>query len=174
MPFYPGPGVGGHCIPLDPYYLASKAREYDFHTRFIELAAEINEQMPYYISLRIMEALNKQHKSMSGANILVLGASYKKDLGDTRESPSLKLIQLLQEKGANVSYNDPYVSEIIISGNTLTSVDINAKELSAADCLVIATDHSLYDYEFIANNTNLVFDTRGSTRELDTTNIVRL
>lgn len=105
MPFYPGPGVGGHCIPVDPHYLAHKAREYDFHTRFIELAAEINERMPYYAASRIMEALNAQGKSLNGARILVLGVAYKKDMEDTRESPGLKLLQLLQEKGAKVSYN---------------------------------------------------------------------
>ena len=105
MPFYPGPGVGGHCIPLDPYYLASKAREYDFHTRFIALAAEINEHMPYYVASRIMEALGTQGKSLSGAKILVLGAGYKKDAADIRVSPSLKLIELLQQRGADVSYN---------------------------------------------------------------------
>jgi len=112
MPFYPGPGVGGHCIPLDPYYLASKAREYDFHTRFIALAAEINEHMPYYVASRIMEALGTQGKSLSGAKILVLGAAYKKDAADIRVSPSLKLIELLQQRGADVSYNDPCIPKI--------------------------------------------------------------
>jgi len=105
MPFYPGPGIGGHCIPLDPYYLASKAREYDFHTKFIELAAEINEGMPYYVTSRIMDALNTRGKSLNNARVLVLGAAYKKDVEDVRESPSVKLIQLLREKGASVRYN---------------------------------------------------------------------
>ena len=105
MPFYPGPGIGGHCIPLDPYYLASKAKEYDFHTRFIELAAEINEQMPYYVTSHIMEALSARGKSLSGAKVLVLGITYKRDVADIRESSSLKLVQLLHEKGAKMSYN---------------------------------------------------------------------
>ena len=174
MPFYPGPGVGGHCIPLDPYYLASKAREYDFHTRFIELAAEINEQMPYYVTARIMEVLNANQKSLSGSNLLVLGVAYKQDQEDVRESPSVKLIELLQEKGANICYSDPHVSQIKISGNVLRSVQLNKKELSQADCVVIATDHSDYDYLYIANNAKLIFDTRGGTRGLETSNIVRL
>ncbi len=174
MPFYPGPGLGGHCIPLDPYYLASKAREYDFHTRFIELAAEINEQMPYYIVSRIAEALNAQGKSLNGAKILVLGVAYKKDVEDVRESPSLKLIQLLHEKGARVSYNDPYIPQIQLSHGILSSVELSAQCLSTADCIVIATDHSSYDLEQIVNQAKLVFDARGATRGLKNTNIVRL
>ena len=174
MPFYPGPGIGGHCIPLDPYYLASKAREYDFHTRFIELAAEINERMPYYITARIMDALNTRGKILNNARVLVLGAAYKKDVGDIRESPSLKLIRLLHEKGSNVSYNDPYIVKIQISQNTLSSVELTEKCLSSADCVVIATDHSCYNYQHIADKANLVFDTRGVTRKLDNNNIIRL
>ena len=174
MPFYPGPGIGGHCIPLDPYYLANKAREYDFHTRFIELAADINEQMPSYVASRIMEALNTRGKSLSGARLLVLGVAYKKDVEDTRESPSLKLIQLLREKGADLSYNDPYVGSIQIAGNSLTSVELGDELLSSLDCVVIATDHSCYDYQNIVNGASLVFDTRGATGRLQGNNIVRL
>jgi len=174
MPFYPGPGIGGHCIPLDPYYLASKAREYDFHTRFIELAAEINERMPYYVISRIMDALNTRGKILNNARVLVLGVAYKKDVEDIRESPSLKLIQLLHEKGSNVSYNDPYIVKIQISQNTLSSVELTEKCLSSADCVVIATDHSCYNYQHIADKANLVFDTRGVTRKLDNNNIIRL
>ena len=175
MLFYPGPGVGGHCIPLDPYYLANKAKEYDFHTRFIELAAEINEHMPYYVASRIMEALNTRGKSLNGANVLVLGVAYKKDVEDIRDSPSLKLIQLLQEKGAKVSYNDPYIPQIQVSQNTLSSVDLTEERLSAMDCAIIATDHSYYDLEQIANWARLVFDTRGATRRLKgTNNVIRL
>ena len=174
MPFYPGPGIGGHCIPLDPYYLANKAREYDFHTRFIELAADINEQMPYYVVSRIMEALNAKGKSLKGANILMLGVAYKRDVEDTRESPSLKLIQLLREKGANVSYNDPYVPKIQVSGNAMSSVELSDKQLSSSDCVVIATDHTCYDYKDIAKKASLVFDTRGVTRKLKNRNIIRL
>ncbi len=174
MPFYPGPGIGGHCIPLDPYYLANKAREYDFHTRFIELAAEINEQMPYYSTSRIIEALNTHRKSLRGAKVLVLGVTYKKDVADIRESSSLKLIRLLCEKGAEVSYNDPYVNEVQIDGDALTSVELTEECLSSADCVVVATDHSSYDYQYIVDNARLVFDTRGITRLIKGKNILRL
>ena len=174
MPFYPGPGIGGHCIPLDPYYLANKAREYDFHTRFIELAADINEQMPYYVVSRIMEALNAKGKSLKKAKVLVLGVAYKRDVEDIRESPSLKLIDLLREKGANVSYNDPYVANVKIAGNSLKSVGLTQKQLASADCVVIATDHTCYDYKYIAQKAGFVFDTRGATRKLRNKNIIRL
>ena len=174
MPFYPGPGIGGHCIPLDPYYLANKAREYDFHTRFIELAADINEQMPYYVASRIMEALNARGKSLSDAEVLVLGVTYKKDVGDVRESPSLKLVQLLREKGANLSYNDPYIGNIQIAEENLASVELTDERLSMSDCVVIATDHSCYDYHNIADKATLVFDARGATRRLRSNNIIRL
>jgi len=174
MPFYPGPGIGGHCIPLDPYYLANKAREYDFHTRFIELAADINEQMPSYVASRIMGALNASGKSLNGAHVLVLGIAYKKDVEDVRESPSLKLIQLLREKGATLSYNDPYISKIQIAGDTLTSVELTDELLSSADCVVIGTDHSSYDYKHIVDVASLVFDTRGATKELRSNNIIIL
>jgi len=174
MPFYPGPGIGGHCIPLDPYFLASKAREYDFHTRFIELAAQVNEQMPYHVTWRIMESLNARGTSLNGAKVLVLGVAYKKGVEDLRESPSLRLIQMLQEKGATVSYNDPHISEIQVSKGTLASVNLTEEILSSADCVVIATDHSCYDLEQIAARSKLVFDTRGTTRGLNHDNIVRL
>ena len=174
MPFYPGPGVGGHCIPLDPYYLASKAREYDFHTRFIELAAEINEQMPYYVASRIMQALGTQGKSLSGARILVLGVTYKKDVADIRVSPSLKLIQLLQQRGADVIYNDPYIPKIQLGQSTLTSVDLTKECLSSADCVVIAADHSCYDLKQVMAQSKLVFDTRGATKGLKGDNLIRL
>jgi len=174
MPFYPGPGVGGHCIPLDPYYLANKASEYDFHTRFIELAADINEQMPYYVISGIMGALNTAAKSLKGAKVLVLGVAYKKDVADTRESPSLKIVQLLCERGARVSYNDPYIPEIKISQDTMASADLTAECLSSADCVVIATAHSCYDYQNIVSKAGLIFDTRGVTRGLPGGNVVRL
>ena len=174
MPFYPGPGIGGHCIPLDPYYLANKAKELDFHTRFIELAAEINEHMPYYVVSRIMETLNAQGKSLNGARVLVLGVAYKKDTEDVRESPALKLIQLLQAKGAIVSYNDPHVPKVQLRQDTFMSVDLTEECLSSADCVVIATDHSYYDYLYVLSKANLVFDTRGITRGIASNNIVRL
>ncbi|MFC1986955.1 nucleotide sugar dehydrogenase [Chloroflexota bacterium] len=174
MPFYPGPGIGGHCIPLDPYYLASKAMEYDFHTRFIELAAEINEQMPYYVASRIMEALNAKGKSLNSARVLVLGAAYKNDVADIRESPSIRVIQLLHDKGAAVSYNDSYIPEIQLPWGTLTSVELTEENLSSADCVVIATSHSSYDLKQIAAQSKLIFDTRGVTRGLKNDNIIRL
>jgi UDP-N-acetyl-D-glucosamine dehydrogenase len=175
MPFYPGPGVGGHCIPLDPYYLADKARQYDFHTRFIELAGEINERMPYYVVERIMETLNDHGKSIKGANILVLGIAYKKDVGDQRESPSLKLIDLLLKQGAKVEYNDPYVPETVYLKNfNKKSVDVTQENLAKVDCVIIATGHTNYDYKQIAQWSSLVFDTRGVTCQLDGENIIRL
>lgn len=174
MPFYPGPGVGGHCIPLDPYYLANKAREFDFHTRFIELAAEINEFMPYYVASRILEALNDRGKSLNGAKILVLGVAYKKDAEDIRESPSLKLIQLLREKGADARYHDPYIAEIRLPEGSLTSKGLTKANLSWADCVVIATDHSCYNMDEVIARSKLVFDTRGMTRGLKSKNIIRL
>ena len=174
MPFYPGPGIGGHCIPLDPYYLANKAREYDFHTRFIELAADINEQMPHYVASRITAALNADGKSIKDAKVLVLGVAYKKDVEDVRESPSLKLIQLLGQRGASLSYNDPYVMTIKIAESSLNSVSLTDEILSLVDCVVIATDHSCYDYKHIVNAARLVFDTRGATKKLLGDNIIRL
>ncbi len=174
MPFYPGPGIGGHCIPLDPHYLANKAREYDFHTRFIELAAEINENMPYHVVSRLMEALNDRGKSLKGARILVLGAAYKKDIEDMRESPSLKLIELLQQKGATVSYNDPYISRLQLAKEVLDSVELSKEVLSSADCVLLATDHGKYNLEEIAAQAKLLFDARGATRKLKSDNIVRL
>jgi len=174
MPFYPGPGIGGHCIPLDPYYLANKAREFDFHTRFIELAAEINEAMPYHVTSQILEALNDRGKSLNGAKILVLGVAYKKDVEDIRESPSLKLIQLLRAKGADVSYNDPYIPKIKLSKGNLASVKLTGKNFSSADCVIIATDHSCYNMDKVVARAKMVFDTRGATRGLKGNNIVRL
>jgi UDP-N-acetyl-D-glucosamine dehydrogenase len=174
VPFYPGPGVGGHCIPLDPYYLANKAREFDFHTRFIELAADINEDMPYYVVSRISDAMNSKGKSLHGAKVLLLGVAYKRDVEDVRESPSLKLIKLLHEKGASVSYNDPYVASVRVSENNMRSMKITDEQLASADCVVIATDHSCYDYKHIAQKADLVFDTRGATRKLRNRNIIKL
>lgn len=166
MPFYPGPGVGGHCIPLDPYYLSSKAREFAFHTKFIELAAEINENMPQHIAHRVMEALNTRGKSLKNAKLLVLGTAYKKDVTDTRESPCIKLMEILQSKGAKISYNDPYVPNVTISGEIMTSKELTSGMISSFDCVIIATNHSQYDYTDIVGNASLVFDTRGVTRHI--------
>jgi UDP-N-acetyl-D-glucosamine dehydrogenase len=164
--FYPGPGLGGHCIPIDPFYLTWKAREYEFPTRFIELAGEINTSMPHHVVDRLAEALNWRSKCLHGARILVLGISYKKDVDDLRESPSLKIIQLIQERGATVDYNDPYFERLHKMRQYdlgLKSVALTAESLSSYDAVVIATDHSSYDYEFIARNAQLVVDTRNAT-----------
>lgn len=161
--FYPGPGLGGHCIPIDPFYLTWKAREYDFNTKFIELAGEINTYMPYYVVEKVVGALNAQSKTIDGAKILVLGLAYKKDIDDTRESPSLKLIELLTQKGAEVDYNDPYIPrtrKMRMYDLKKESVPLNRKTLRKYDCVVIATDHSCYDYGLIVKNASLVVDTR--------------
>jgi len=176
MPFYPGPGIGGHCIPINPYFLAHKARENDFHIRFLELATDINEQMPYYTSSKIIEALSVAGKSIVESRILVLGVSYKKDIGDIRESPSLKIIELLSGKGAIVIYNDPYVDQIGICGELINSTELAEIDLSSMDCIVIATDHTCYDYRSITEQARLLFDARGITRQFPNghNNVVRL
>lgn len=168
MPFYPGPGYGGHCIPVDPFYLTWKAKEVDYPTKFIELAGEINTRMPYYVVNKTIEALNRQGKSIRGARILVIGIAYKKDIDDQRESPSLKIISLFREKGARVAYNDPYVPRSSghreYPGLELRSVPMTARRLKASDAVIIATDHSLYDYEWIARTAPLVVDTRNAIK----------
>lgn len=166
QPFYPGPGLGGHCIPIDPFYLTWKAKEYDFSTRFIELAGEINTAMPYYVVSKVMEGLNDSSKSLKGSKVLVLGVAYKKNVDDMRESPSLELISMLKEKGAVVSYNDPYVPVATSHKKgfgRMRSVALTEKLLKAADCVLIVTDHSCYDYAWIVKNSALVVDTRNST-----------
>jgi len=164
MPFYPGPGYGGHCIPVDPFYLTWKAKEVDYSTKFIELAGEINTYMPYYVISKTVDALNRSGVSIKGAKILVLGLAYKKDIDDQRESPSLKIISLLEKQGARVSYNDPFVQETTkhreYPGLSLKSVALTKKRLQTSDAVIIATDHSVYDYEWIVKNSSLVIDTR--------------
>ncbi|MFN3480147.1 MAG: nucleotide sugar dehydrogenase [Thermodesulfovibrionales bacterium] len=161
--FYPGPGLGGHCIPIDPFYLTWKAREYDFSTRFIELAGEINTNMPYYVAQKTIEALNKRGKGIKDSKILILGLAYKKDVDDVRESPSLKLIEILTEKGAEVDYNDPYIPtppKMRKYKISKKSVPLSHESLRRYDCVIVATDHSLYDSDFIVDNSNIVVDTR--------------
>jgi UDP-N-acetyl-D-glucosamine dehydrogenase len=163
--FYPGPGLGGHCIPIDPFYLTWKAREFDCHTRFIELAGEINTYMPYYVVEKIVEALGRKEKVIAKSKVLVLGLAYKKDIDDTRESPSLKLIELLMQKGATVDYNDPYIprtKKMRMYDFKKESVPITKDALRKYDCVVIATNHSCYDYELIVKNASLVVDTRNA------------
>ncbi|MEW5902086.1 MAG: nucleotide sugar dehydrogenase [Acidobacteriota bacterium] len=166
MPFYPGPGYGGHCIPVDPFYLTWKAKEVDYATKFIELAGEINTRMPYYVVNKTIEALNQKGKSIRGAKILVLGIAYKKDIDDQRESPALKIISILLEKGARVTYNDPYVPHSRghreYPALDLRSVPLTAKRLRESDAVIIATDHSAYDYRRIVRQAPLVVDTRNA------------
>ncbi len=166
--FYPGPGLGGHCIPVDPFYLTWKAREYDFSTRFIELAGEINTHMPYYVVEKTLTALNERGKPIKGAKILILGLAYKKDVDDARESPSFKLIELFEEKGALVDYNDPYIPKMPKTRKfkfEKTSVELTPENLSQYDCVVIATDHSDYDPEMLLKYANLIVDTRRLIRD---------
>jgi UDP-N-acetyl-D-glucosamine dehydrogenase len=166
-PFYPGPGLGGHCIPIDPFYLSWKARAYDFTTKFIELAGEVNTSMPYYVVNKIIEALNAQGKSLKGSQVLVLGIAYKKDIDDDRESPSLKLIEILQGKGAAVLYNDPYVPRLKKARKyafSLSSVALTERLLKKVDVVLIATDHGCYDYDWIARHAQLVVDSRNAIK----------
>ncbi len=169
MPFYPGPGLGGHCIPIDPFYLSWKAREYGVPTRFIELAGQINTLMPQYVVSRVMEALNTQGKPVKGARVLVLGAAYKKDVDDMRESPSLKLMELLLERGAEVVYNDPHIPALPATRKyhfEMSSIPLTQESLAGSDCVLIATNHSSYDYDFIVCHAPLVVDTRNATRNV--------
>jgi len=173
MPFYPGPGIGGHCILIDPYYLSWKAREYDFHTNFIELAAEVNENMPYYVANRLLKILHKEGIIAIKANILILGVAFKKDVPDIRNSPAIKVMKILKDEVKGIQYNDPYVDEIEIDGKIYRSVELK-EALKNADCTVITTDHSLYDYEFIVKNSHLIFDTRNATAKINAPHIYRL
>jgi UDP-N-acetyl-D-glucosamine dehydrogenase len=170
MPFYPGPGLGGHCIPVDPFYLSWKAREYDFSTRFIELAGEVNTAMPYHVVDSIAEALNTQKKSLRGSRLLILGVAYKKDVDDLRESPTLKIMEILQKRGAEFDYNDPYFARLHkmrhYDYSNMESVPLNASTLPKYDAVVIATDHSSYDYAAIVDAAKLVIDTRNATRRV--------
>jgi UDP-N-acetyl-D-glucosamine dehydrogenase len=172
--FYPGPGLGGHCIPIDPFYLSWKAREFDFQTRFIELAGEINTRMPYFVIESAAEALNQRSKALNGSRVLVLGVAYKKDIDDLRESPALTIIELLRQRGAQVFYNDPYFSfvghgrhyDLNMASTPLTGLD-------EYDCVLIVTDHSAYDYRQIVAESKLVVDTRNATAGIHSANIVR-
>ena len=174
MPFFPGPGLGGHCIPIDPFYLSWKARQYDFHTEFIELAGKMNESIPYYVVSKIGDALNSHEKSIKGSNVLILGLAYKKDIGDTRESPAIKIISLLEKKGANVSYHDPYAEREIIDTKTYTSVELTQETVSASDCIVVVTDHTDVDYGMVADNARLVVDTRNRMKHFAGNHIVHI
>ncbi len=164
--FYPGPGLGGHCIPIDPFYLTWKARQYGMPTRFIELAGEVNTNMPHYVISKVMEALNIRKKSLNGSKVLVLGLAYKKDIDDLRESPSIELIELLREKGAKTDYNDPYIPRTHRQRQhdlKMVSKKLSSRMLSGYDCVLISTDHSDYDYAWIVKHSKLVIDTRNAT-----------
>ena len=174
QPFYPGPGLGGHCIPVDPFYLSWKAKEWDFRTRFIELAGEINIGMPYHVIASVVGALNRQKKSLNGAHVLVLGVAYKRDIDDLRESPSLTIIELLQKEGAKVSYHDPYFPFIGKGRKYDLQMKCSSLEnLGQYDCVLIVTDHSDYDYPSIVKESQLVVDTRNATKGIKSEKIVR-
>ena len=168
--FYPGPGLGGHCIPIDPFYLTWKAREYDFSTRFIELAGDINTGMPYFVVQRVTKALSDHHKALNGAKILVLGLAYKKDVDDLRESPTLKIMDLLKQEGAEVSYNDPHIPRCAGMRHyphfDLKSTPLDESVLQDSDLVLLVTDHSAYDYAWIASQARLIVDTRNAFRDL--------
>src|SRR4029453_6114893 len=167
MPFYPGPGIGGHCIPLDPHYLSWKLKTVNFYSKFIELAAEINGSMPEHVVRKIADILNDDGKSVRGSRILVLGVAYKKDTNDVRESPALDVISLLREQGARVSFSDPLAAKIVLEGNgAMKGSRLTPSALRAADLVVIVTDHSTYDYDAIVRHAKLILDTRNATRKV--------
>ena len=185
MPFYPGPGIGGHCIPLDPHYLSWKARQHGFDSRFISLAEEVNSRMPEHVVQLVADGLNDARKAMNGSNVLLLGVAYKKDINDVRESPALSIIDRLRAKGANVRYHDPFVDELRFddahtdsSGDPLSSVSLTNDELQSADCVIIVTDHSDIDYKRICSVVPLIVDTRnalnGDIRRESSARIIRL
>ncbi len=175
MPFYPGPGVGGHCIAVDPFYLTWKAREYGYHTRLIETAGEINNFMPEFVLERSMKILNRFGKALKGSKVLVLGAAYKQDIDDIRESPALEVINNLASNGADLMYNDPYIKTFEFKGRQYESVELTEEALRSADLTIITTMHSVYDYDFIQKHSNYVFDTKNAMKDIaDRSNIEAL
>jgi UDP-N-acetyl-D-glucosamine dehydrogenase len=174
MPFYPGPGLGGHCIPIDPYYLSWKARQTGFEARFIELAGHVNSAMPEYVVQRVGDALNSVRKAINGSRVHLLGVAYKKDVNDMRESPALDILELLEKRGARVSYTDPFVPRLNHDGHTLTSLDLGPALAGAPDCVVICTDHSGFDYQALVSNGSLIVDTRNALKDVRSPAIFRL
>jgi UDP-N-acetyl-D-glucosamine dehydrogenase len=171
--FYPGPGLGGHCIPVDPYYLSWKAREYDFYTRFIELAGDVNSGMPYHVVTAVGKALNNHKKSLNGSKVLVLGVAYKKDIDDLRESPSLTIIEKLKDEGVDVFYNDPFFPKVGKGRHyDLQMTNTPLENLGQYDCVLIVTDHTEYDYNKIVNEAQLVVDSRNATKGIKSPKIV--
>jgi UDP-N-acetyl-D-glucosamine dehydrogenase len=168
MPFYPGPGLGGHCIPVDPFYLSWKAKQFGFDARFIELAGHVNGAMPHYVVDKVREALNTQKKAVNGSRILIAGITYKRDIDDMRESPALDVMHLLQTSGAEVSYSDPWAPALPAAawpgGRDMTSVPLDRAHIAAADCVVILTDHKAFDFDLIVNASKLVVDTRNAAK----------
>jgi len=173
MPFYPGPGLGGHCIPIDPLYLSWKLKTLNYRARFIELAGEINSEMPEHVCGLVADVLNDQRKSVKGSQVLVLGVAYKKDVEDVRESPALDIMRVLESRGALVSYHDPFVPELAWNGTSLRSVDL-LPSVRAADAVVIVTDHSGFPYREIVAEARVVVDTRNATRGIVSEKVVRL
>ena len=163
MPFYPGPGLGGHCIPIDPLYLSWKLKTLNYNARFIELADEINTSMPHHVVNKIVEALNDDRKPVRGSKLLILGAAYKRDVNDVRESPAVDIIDMLQRQGALVSYHDPYVPKLDLDSGKMSSSKYNDRLLSGADCVVVVTDHTCFDWNYVLNHAALVVDTRNVT-----------
>ena len=174
MPFYPGPGIGGHCIPLDPFYLSWKAKQFGFESRFIELAGVINGQMPHFVVGKVGDALNRSRKSIKGAKILVLGVAYKKNISDVREAPALDILQLLTKKGAKLSYCDPYVPVLDEHGIRLKAEKFSAAVLRKADCVVLVTDHDLFDYRLVARESKVVVDTRNALKGRNGNKVIKL
>jgi UDP-N-acetyl-D-glucosamine dehydrogenase len=164
MPFYPGPGPGGHCIPVDPFYLTWKAREFNYHTKLIETAGEINDSMPGHITSMAAKILNKSGKSLKGSSIFILGIAYKKNIDDIRESPALKIIRQLEKDNADIYYNDPYVSQFTLDGKTYFSTKLKSEEFNNADITLIITDHSSFDYDYILTNSRFILDTRNALK----------
>ena len=174
MKFYPGPGLGGHCIPVDPHYLSWKLKSLNYRARFIELASEINSEMPEFVVKKITESLNKQKKSVNGSRILLIGVSYKKDINDIRESPALDILSILEKKGASVYYHDPYVSRFVLNGKRYKSKSLNKNFLKNIDYTAILTNHSNIDYEFLIENVEGIIDTRGVYKNFESKKVVML
>ena len=174
MPFYPGPGLGGHCIPIDPHYLSWKARQHGFECRFIELAGHVNSSMPDYVVERVAEALNTTKKPINGSRVHILGVAYKRDVNDMRESPALDIIELLGKRGAEISYSDPWVPELRTDGHTLKSVDFGKAVTGCPDCVVICTDHSVFTYDELVRSGVVIVDTRNALKDRQAPSIFRL
>jgi UDP-N-acetyl-D-glucosamine dehydrogenase len=174
MPFYPGPGLGGHCIPIDPHYLSWKARQHGFECRFIELAGHVNSSMPDYVVERVAEALNTERKAINGSRVHILGVAYKRDVNDMRESPAIDVIELLARRGAEISYTDPWVLELRTDGHALTSIDLQKALDDRPDCVVICTDHSAFKYDALVQSGVVIVDTRNALKDRNASNIFRL